>query len=422
MQITTTDNNFSGKEIVFFLFLYFTLLISFFLGENSTGGAILDYINQKKISTAFVDDFESTLLNYGNFSTRHSPIFIIFLSIFEKFRLSDEFIRIIHLHMCLLFPLFFYQTLKIKFPNLNYKIFIFLTGLIFLSPTFRTLAIWPDSRMLGLTFFIISVFFFLKFHEDKKFLYVILNIFFYTISSYISPNFSVFSLFFFVGYFKMFGFLSLKLFIIILLNFLLSFPAIYYIFILKVDFINQGAAIGVDPDSNFIFTNIFNSILLTFSILFFYFIPFFITKIISINNILKIKNLISSLIIFLICFFYFDYDYNISGGGIFFKTSNFIFNNNLLFYCISFIAIVFILPIILENFKNFLIFFLIIVSSPQYTIYHKYFDPFFLIAFFILFNLNINLHNILLKKHVIIIYIYFISFLFINNIKFLWKI
>ena len=41
MQITTTDNNFSGKEIVFFLFLYFTLLISFFLGENSTGGAFL---------------------------------------------------------------------------------------------------------------------------------------------------------------------------------------------------------------------------------------------------------------------------------------------------------------------------------------------------------------------------------------------
>ena len=78
MQITTTDNNFSGKEIVFFLFLYFTLLISFFLGENSTGGAFLDYINQKKISTAFVEDFESTLLNYGNFSTRHSPILIIF--------------------------------------------------------------------------------------------------------------------------------------------------------------------------------------------------------------------------------------------------------------------------------------------------------------------------------------------------------
>ena len=59
MQITTTDNNFSRKEIVFFLFLYLTLLISFFLGENSTGGAILDYINQK-ISTAFVEDFEST--------------------------------------------------------------------------------------------------------------------------------------------------------------------------------------------------------------------------------------------------------------------------------------------------------------------------------------------------------------------------
>jgi len=421
MQITNTDNNFSGKEIVFFLFLYLTLLISFFLGENSTGGAILDYINQKKISTAFVNDFESTLLNYGSFSTRHSPILIIFLSIFEKFGLSDEFIRIIHLHICLLFPLFFYQTLKIKFSNLDYRIFIFLTGLIFLSPTFRTLAIWPDSRLLGVTFFTISVFFFLKFYEDKKFIYVILNIIFYTVSAYISPNFSVFSLFFFVSYLKIFGLLSLKLFIIILLNFLLSFPALFYVFILKVDFINQGAAIGIDPDKNFIFINIFNSILLTFSILFFYLIPFLITKIISISNILKMKNLILSSLIFLICFFYFDYDYNISGGGIFFKISNFIFSNNSFFYCISFVSIFLIMPIILKNFENFLIFSLIIISSPQYTIYHKYFDPFFLIAFFLLFKLNLNLNNILLKKHVIIIYIYFISFLFMNNIKFLWK-
>ena len=196
----------------------------------------------------------------------------------------------------------FYQSLKVKFSNLDYKIFIFLTGLI-LSPTFRTLAILSDSRLLGVTFFTISVFFFLKFYEDKKFIFVILNIIFYTVSAYISPNFSVFSIFFFVSYLKIFGLLSFKLFIIILLNILFSFPAFFYVFILKIDFINQGAAIGVDPDKNFLFINIFNSILITFSILFFYLIPFLVTKIISINNILKLKNLILSSLVFLICFY-----------------------------------------------------------------------------------------------------------------------
>ena len=69
------------------------------------------------------------------------------------------------------------------------------------------------------------------------------------------------------------------------------------------------------------------------------------------------KNLVLSSLVFLICFVYFDYDYNISGGGIFFKASNFIFENNSFFYFISFLAILVIMPIILKNFENFLIFF-----------------------------------------------------------------
>ena len=41
------NNNAYLKETIFSLFLYLTLIISFILGENSTGGAIQDYINQK---------------------------------------------------------------------------------------------------------------------------------------------------------------------------------------------------------------------------------------------------------------------------------------------------------------------------------------------------------------------------------------
>ena len=42
------NNNFFNKEIVILFFLYFTLLISFILGENSTGGAINDYVRRKE--------------------------------------------------------------------------------------------------------------------------------------------------------------------------------------------------------------------------------------------------------------------------------------------------------------------------------------------------------------------------------------
>ena len=42
-------NKISNKSSLFlFITLYATLLIGFFLGEDSTGGAFADYINQKQ--------------------------------------------------------------------------------------------------------------------------------------------------------------------------------------------------------------------------------------------------------------------------------------------------------------------------------------------------------------------------------------
>ena len=97
----------TNKEIFFFFFFYITLITSFFLGENSTGGVISDYLNQKRASQAFALDFLKTFYEYDTFDTRHSPILIIFLSFFEKIKLPDILIRIIHLHLCLLLPLIF---------------------------------------------------------------------------------------------------------------------------------------------------------------------------------------------------------------------------------------------------------------------------------------------------------------------------
>ena len=60
MQKYNLDNNYFKKEIVFFFVLYSSLIISFILGENSTGGAIIDYNNQKSITAKFNQDFLNT--------------------------------------------------------------------------------------------------------------------------------------------------------------------------------------------------------------------------------------------------------------------------------------------------------------------------------------------------------------------------
>ena len=419
----SVHNSFLKKETALLIFLYLTLLVSFVIGENSTGGAILDYNNQKKISERFSIDFINTLLSYDNFTTRHSPILIIVLSFFEKINISDSLIRITHLHFCLLLPFFFYKCLQTKFENSNKNIFYFFLVLIFLSPTFRSLSIWPDSRLIGLLLFTVGVLYYLKFLNNKKFNYVLANTFFIALSAYFSPNFSVFSIFFLIQFLLYYKVISKECFFILVLNLVLSIPAIYYVFILDINFMAKPAAIGIGTNEKIIFNNLFNDVLITFSIFFYYLLPFIIFKIIKIYDFLNLKNIIISLIIWSVCVNYFDYVYSYSGGGIFFKASNFLFQNNFLFYLISLIAVTIVTPLLIKNKFNFLLFILIILNNPQYTIFHKYFDPFLIISFFTIFKFEINIQNIFNKKNYVYIFLYFLVFLIFNNFKpSLWNI
>ena len=411
------NNNKYIKEAIFLLFLYLTLIVSFILGENSTGGAIQDYFNQKNASQGFASEFLKTLYEYDTFETRHSPVLIIFLSLFEKFNLPDALIRLIHLHLCLFLPFIFYKCLTIKFSEIDRKILLFLSSLIFLSPTFRSLAIWPDSRLLGLIFFTLSVYFYLKFEDSKDFKFAVYNVVTLALCAYVSPNFSVFSIFFLIKFIFNYGFFSKKILFLIIINLFLALPAFYYIFVLDINFLLKSAAISIGENEKIIFNNVFNDILISFSIIFFYLTPFIFLKIIKINNILNLKNILISLFIFLICILNFDYNYSYSGGGIFFKLSNYIFNNNYLFYLISFFSILIICSLISKNYLNILLFVLIILNNPQYTIYHKYFDPFILITFLTIFSFNLDLKKIFYTKNYLLIFAYFLFFLIISNLK-----
>lgn len=422
MKPVNFDTNNIYKYLIFFILLYTSIIISLVFNEDSTGGAFVDYVNQKKVSQDFAINFKNTFLNFDQYNTRHSPVLIIFLSFFEKINLDDNLIRLIHLHLCLLLPIIFFSSLRIKYKFVKPENLLLLVGLIFLSPTFRSLAIWPDSRLLGLTLFCASIYFYLMFEENKKFKNCVLNIIFCAISAYISPNFAVFSIFYFYKFTIFFKLEINKLIPIILLNLILSIPAFYYIFILDVNFLNKAAAINIDENENIFFSNIFNNILLISSIILFYLFPFLITKIINLNKIFKFDKIIISLTIFIISALYFDYNYQFTGGGIVFKFSNFFLKNNILFFIICFVSILIIINLSNSKFENILLLILILLSNPQITVYHKYYDPFLLIVFFTLFNFNTNLSKINLKLNLSIIYLFFISFLLISNFKYLWNI
>ena len=409
-------DKFNLFTLISIIILYFSLLIGFYYNENSTGGAYGDYYSHKEISKTFADNFLNTLLNFDKTHTRHSPVLLILFSFFEKFEISDYVIRLINLHICLFLPFIFYKCLKKKFINVNNNYLVLLSCLIFLSPTFRSTAIWPDSRAWGLIFICLSIYYFLIYNSTKKIKHCYLVILFYTVSSYISPNFSVYSIFFMLFFFK--DFKINKNLELIILNLLLAFPALYYIFILDNNFMFAATAVPGGSNEPFSINDISNKFLIISSIVIFYLIPFLISKSVKIpiQN-LNAKKLIIILILFCISIFFFNYKLNYTGGGIFFKISNIFFGNNFVFLIIAALSLILNFLIFSHSKNNYLIIFIIALSNPQITIYHKYYDPFLLILFLTLFNLNLEKKKLFSKKSISIFYLFSLFFLSLSIFK-----
>lgn len=412
-------NKISNKSSIFlFISLYATLLIGFFLGEDSTGGALADYLNQKKISQNFSLNFSDSFLNYdsGYPTSRHSPVLIMILSIFEKLKLNDSVIRLINLQIAPVCSLIFYNCLKLKFPKIKKNYILIFSAIFFLSPTIRSLSIWPDSRIYGLTFFILSIYFFLNFQNKKTLRLAIYNVVSLSISSYFSPNFSIFSIYFFINYLSYYK-ISKNILLIFLLNIALAFPAFYYLFILDINFLKVIVISDVPLIQSF---NPANKIVLISSIFFFYYIPFlalYENKLKFLKKIFNYKRFLITLLFSFLLIYFFSYEQGFTGGGIFFHISNLVFNNNLLLFLIFCFSFLLIIEISKQNIKNIFIFILVLFSNPQLTIYHKYYDPLFWVLLLLLMNIKLNLSKIFDLKNMFIFYLFSLSFLLISLFK-----
>ena len=190
---------FAPKTYYLGIFLYLTLIFGYFYDENLNLGAYADWLSANRNPIIdFSNNFVDTFLNYERYGHRHSPVYLIFLSLILKTGLDIEYVRLLHLHFCLILIFLFYKCLIIKFSNVDKKILLLLSLTIFLSPTFRSIAIWPDSRIPGLIFFTLSIFYFLKFNQNYQLSFAWYSTLSLILSAYISPNFSVFIIYFFL--------------------------------------------------------------------------------------------------------------------------------------------------------------------------------------------------------------------------------
>ena len=399
-----------SKNIILFIALYISLIIGFLLNENLNYGSYQDWVNTTLVIESFSRNLTETLLNYEAYGHRHSPVYLIFLSFFHKLGLSFDLIRLIHLHLCLSLVLIFYKCLKLKFNQTDKKILKILALIVFLSPTFRSISIWPDTRLPGLIFFTISVYYFLKFLKNSDYKYVWLCSIWLIISSYVSPNFSIFSFYYYFIFFKKLNFI--KFYKLIFFNLVSCIPILYYLFFLDVNFLTAGKTPGLDGDIVSLNFNYSNKILIISTIILFHLLPvvFYTIDYKKFFFFFKTKLPITAITL-LPVFYFFDYNIKYTGGGVFFQLSQFLFDNNFLFFLVSLFSISLLLFFSKASINNFFIVFLLILSNIQMTIYHKYYEPFVLIIFFLLFK-KINFQNFFNNKHSIL-YLYLYSILFV---------
>ena len=409
---------YKNKNIFFtFLILYLSLIFGFYFDENLNYGAQGDWIyTDLPPIIDLSNNFKETLLNYESYGHRHSPVYLIFLSFFKKIGFPVDIIRFLHLNISIFLIYIFFKCLSLKFKEIDKTILLLLAFSIFLSPTFRSLAIWPSSIIAGLIFFLFSIYEFIKYQQNKSNISLWKNIVYLILSSYISPNFSLFIFYFLYHYLKSHKLSYLILICLICL--ILSLPALYYLFYLDINFLTAGTP-GLDENNpiglNFNFSN---KILIISSIILFQCIPFLINK----NILIKILNFFKENIIAILAFLslnivFFDYSMQYTGGGIFFQISNYLVKNNLIFYFFCFLSIGLIWYFSKRNYNNLLIFIILIASNIQNTIYHKYYDPLLMILLFTLINTDLSKAFLRKKINVIYPYIFYLIFIFMRIIK-----
>ena len=391
---------------------FLTLIFGSYIGEDALGGAKNDYLFHEKYIISFYQNFYDGFSEFGkNYEVRNSPFFFIIASFFLKIGIELNYFKYLNLIIILPIIIFFIKSINLKFQNLSITSVTFLTSVIFLSPTLRSLAAWPYPLLYAICFFQISIFYFLKFHrgtKTKRLKYCLLNIFFSALSAYFTPNFAVFSIFFLFYFFKNYK-LSKETLLIICVNLVLSFPAIYFLIIKDFYLFKHETEHVISNYSIYDTLNISNKIIIISSILFFFLIPLIEIKKIKIKTFFQFNFLILS---FLILNIYF-YDFSSGlGGAFFYHLSNIFFEGPLLLFIIFIFSIFLFRAFGLFSTNNILLFILLIFYNIQSTIYFKYYDPiiFFMILFLFKFKENLDLNKISKKYFFFYLFFLIISF------------
>ena len=381
--------------------------------HTKTGGTVSDLQTHWQYIQILKEDFYN-LFSYkmGNdVKLINFPLHHIIVS--QTFFLNDKIENYLFFYLCfsLFLPLLFYLNLCEIFDNIDKKILILISSLIYILPAFQYSAIWGNSHLTALFFFLIGILFHLKLrkYNYNKTTYILGTITFLSLAAY-TKQFYVF--FFFFIFLEFLIKLKFKLFLLIsFFTIILSTPGLLFLLDNPILFS------GIKQKT----TNFTSAVLITSSICFFYIIPFLVQYIVNdfknfkeiFKTIINIKIIILSSIIFIICLPFFYYEGNI-GGGIAYKILIIILNQKIIFFIFSFFGIYFLLFFTEKNIYSYSLTILILCTfTTGFFIFQKYFEPMFLIIFLLYFDYKKIKTSITNSNFILLSY--FCGYYFITN-------
>ncbi len=397
------------KKIFFYIIGSFSLILGYLFKENSAGGGFHDFqilspYFQKFSEESFTTFQQHLKLKGGEI---HSPFFYFISGKITQLLGSFENFKIFYLLLCLSLPYIHFKVLKEKFGTKEINIYI-LSFLIFLSPYYRTSAIWTLGDNFSLIFFGLFTYYLIKGEKYSNLNYFVLSLVFLVICSYSRYYYAIFWIFYIYIINKKFGLnITIQQ---IAISFILSLPALFYF-----DYIisNYNFLSVVKKHSSF---NLIKNIFQILSILFFYLLPFIL---IDRKNFIKyfkkkLNLLFITFFLLILLVFIGDYGYKVEfGGGVFYKLDRYVnLNFPIIIFLSVFLSILSIIYFFENKLQNYILLFCLIFSFSQDTIYQKYIDPLYLFLFFGLLNSNAIKNNILQKKiPILLIILYFLFFL-----------
>ena len=403
-------NSILNFRYVSYTFFVATIIVSFYLEEDSAGGARYDYSIIKNFILMFSSNIKTSYEIYTPSINPHLPFYYIILGKLQNY-LDLKSLRYLYALISITLPLIFYNVLKLRHKNQNKNILFLISLIIFLSPYFRSSTIWLTNDNLTLIFLCSSIYFFYKSEKFKNnnFYYTFFCLIFLIFAVYIRQNFILFV--FFYIYYLLKNSNNKKIIILLLTSLIAVLPIINYLFIYNhIDYYFSNKQVSS--------ANYSLNLLIFLNIILFYLIPFLVSKNIIKQiffNLRDSKKKLLLIIFFVLILGFSNTSYTITshgfGGGTFYKLLVQILDLPFLFIITAVISSILLLCFFEKKIDNLILIVIIFFLYPLQIIYQKYYDPLFLILMFSVMSIDkYIIKNLLNYKFIIIPIIYFASF------------